>query len=755
MSAAVAHMVHRRKEHDEMALTDATAEGGTLVLPPQLVTTGFGADATKIQAHATKIQAFARQKNAKKEVARLRTEVALQRQRESTAQTEEGLRRLTVYLLFVFVLSTTLVIQKNQGDAFKMHTVVNQAIVGVDGFDSINTLEDAWRVYKDIISLLYAPGDNVLDGHSSASLMDPSRDQFRGLPNRCACCDSGGGDMCTEFVQAWTPVSVEGTVWHRRTSSVDLTARSMDEAALCAENLQQGPCCTAYDWCSECEQCGGSVPSNTTGHVHVNLPSGCRNLSLRSLQEGLFNLHHTTYGVSDATGGYIFEHFRHLGPFLLKQRRYQTAECRTTHDFYPKCLGTAESTDDIDLTSTDHHSSHVIASMTEALKNERLQHAFAYDELFQAFVFEGDPGIFSYPLEVVSCQLEMLHDSEWAGRQTSDLELSLFLYNGNVDVYIFVDFTTHFGLTGVVETDLIIKAVAVRDMYSSSSDYARAALEAIVVCALVFEVFAYGKCIIVKFRQNTQQRRQVHANGAKEIVAKRNRQKDQSMVLLLDTLSIVFCFAQVICWTVLVARMQAFSLPPLEDERMENHWIVVGSAAKLIEIVDLWTQYVYINTSSLVLCTFRVFFFFEFHKRLSFATAVFRKTANELAHFSIVFVILNLFYAFIGHNIFGEESAYFSSIGIAFSTMMHLFIADIIWVPEDLQHNYFFGLAFFWSFIGVSFFILFNVVLSIIVDGYIAVKGEADKTDSIFDTVKTSISAKTIGLCRKRRGNGI
>jgi hypothetical protein len=138
----------------------------------------------------------------------------------------------------------------------------------------------------------------------------------------------------------------------------------------------------------------------------------------------------------------------------------------------------------------------------------------------------------------------------------------------------------------------------------------------------------------------------------------------------------------------------------------------------------------------------RIFSFFKFHKRLAFSTAVLYKTASELGHFALVFLTLNAFYAFIGFNIFGEESEQFASMPMAFSTVMHLFIADINWTPETLQHNYIAGLIFFWSFLAISYFILFNVVLSIIVDGYMAVKEEMRSSDSIFKTVQKSIGKK-------------
>ena len=116
-------------------------------------------------------------------------------------------------------------------------------------------------------------------------------------------------------------------------------------------------CCKAYSWCSECEQCGGTVPMHDHSYEWSLLPSACTDEPLRLAQESLFSLHSTVYGAYDETGGYIFEHFRYFGPFMLKQHRYADATCRTAHDFYQKCLHETDMThEDISAANADFHS---------------------------------------------------------------------------------------------------------------------------------------------------------------------------------------------------------------------------------------------------------------------------------------------------------------------------------------------------------------------------------------------------------------
>jgi hypothetical protein len=495
-----------------------------------------------------------------------------------------------------------------------MESVIRRSIIEVEGFGSIHNLSNAWHVHKGVVNLMYGTGDNVLDGQHENSLMSPARDPFRGLSNRCACCNTTflteEGQTCDAFINSRTPDlsdhhdsdTLASNKQHRRRAGSSSSGANKREyaylTALQAEELERCKddsmdlCCKAYEWCSQCAQCGGSIPVNLAGHTYDNLPDVCHDLSLRALQEGLFNLHHTIYGIYDETGGYIFDYFKHIGPFVLKQKRHASVKCRSTHDFYPNCLGTAENKETIDLDSLDHHSDHVMTNLKEALLNERLNHAFQYDGLFEAFVFEGDTGVFSYPLEVVACQLSMLQEGEWASRQTSDLELSFFLYNGNTDVYAFVDFRTHFALSGLVESHLLVKAIAARNMYSSTQDCVRGFLEAVVVCGVLLDAYVYAKYLLEKLQRNYRDTGKVHPPaGAGDDYVSNSRKQSWTLKLkpspgkggyLLTDLSFIICsFAQIVCWAALVDATQSFRPPPLETSRMEHHWIILESVSNV------------------------------------------------------------------------------------------------------------------------------------------------------------------------------
>jgi len=136
--------------------------------------------------------------------------------------------------------------------------------------------------------------------------------------------------------------------------------------------------------------------------------------------------------------------------------------------------------------------------------------------------------------------------------------------------------------------------------------------------------------------------------------------------------------------------------------------------------------------ASVILMTLRVIKLLDFQPRLGLVTRTLAHAAVDLAHFFLVFLLVHCAYAMVGYISFGSSIAKMASFSKASMTLMEVLLGDTD-VLTDLMQLKNAGVAtfFFWSFILISFFILINVLLAILVDAYVEIKAEAENTTTV------------------------
>lgn len=101
---------------------------------------------------------------------------------------------------------------------------------------------------------------------------------------------------------------------------------------------------------------------------------------------------------------------------------------------------------------------------------------------------------------------------------------------------------------------------------------------------------------------------------------------------------------------------------------------------------------------------------------------------SDLFHFALLYFWILISYAYVGYFIFGHQfsamSTFDKSMGVLFIIMMNFdpeqFWQQLLGAANELTLH-----IYLWTYIVITFFILLNMFLAIIVDSYAVVKAES------------------------------
>ena len=110
----------------------------------------------------------------------------------------------------------------------------------------------------------------------------------------------------------------------------------------------------------------------------------------------------------------------------------------------------------------------------------------------------------------------------------------------------------------------------------------------------------------------------------------------------------------------------------------------------------------------------------DFHPRMGLVSRTIRIAAFDLFFFFILMGLITGLYAILGTLIFGRESNNFATVSHSTVTMLSA-LAGLYSHPSDDDSV---SQLFYWSYMLVSFFVMLNALLAIIIDAYTAVVAE-------------------------------
>ena len=162
-----------------------------------------------------------------------------------------------------------------------------------------------------------------------------------------------------------------------------------------------------------------------------------------------------------------------------------------------------------------------------------------------------------------------------------------------------------------------------------------------------------------------------------------------------------------------------------------------------------------LNLSDISLfCTLTMLFRFlkvlDFQPRLALVSATISKAAVNLYYFFIVFLSQVGGFAVCGYLIFGKSSPFFSSPQNAITTCINMFMGDLSADDQMSEtHMVLSWKIYYSSFLCITFFVLLNILLAIIVDAYVEVKDAAAAGSGVSEDLLKIITNSN--FCRTKK----
>ena len=214
----------------------------------------------------------------------------------------------------------------------------------------------------------------------------------------------------------------------------------------------------------------------------------------------------------------------------------------------------------------------------------------------------------------------------------------------------------------------------------------------------------------------------------------------------LDWLNYGLQLGAVVCWTVYVVQTDrlAHSLK-LHYDVYSNYMAVArltevtedmgkfqALVANIEQLVDLRRDYSNFLCFSLLVTCLQTLKNLDFHPKMGLITKTISGAASDLVFFVILYLIVQVVYGFLAVLVFGKFASAFSSFGSAFVTNQYLLLG--IYEPQDdmdMAPQQMIATIYYWSYMLITFFILLNALLAIIVESYAGVKSLADQEEDI------------------------
>jgi len=340
-------------------------------------------------------------------------------------------------------------------------------------------------------------------------------------------------------------------------------------------------------------------------------------------------------------------------------------------------------------------------------------------------------------------QIHELRDSGWVDRNTESVDCITVTYNAEMGMYTYVKLNFKFNRSGLMKITFSTESV-------DAQPYRNQML-------LFFDVMYLVRILYMSYME-MKELIPAAQNGWDGIV------DYMEFWNVIDWLSIFSGIWIATLWSGLVAHQEALSaeilnLPTLtihdtfskpeeidyagDYETRQSIFIsepdyfdkVYAIHNRFGEIADhFYTFRVAMWIFTFVLM-FKFFKAFRANPKLQVATATLARSATDIIHFLVVFFAIFMSFAVISHTSFGYAMYEFHSLGASLNTcfevLMGAFDYEAIYAVDPMV-----GTIWFIMFNTIVLFVLLNILLAIIMDTYVLVKGEEEGADSIITQAK-------------------
>lgn len=316
--------------------------------------------------------------------------------------------------------------------------------------------------------------------------------------------------------------------------------------------------------------------------------------------------------------------------------------------------------------------------------------------------------------------------------KTEKVTAQVVVYNAELgyfgNVMVFFEFTDG----GKIEVSHSVNTIRV-ELYETPEDWGRFAMEVLLAVGAVYSVYEE----VMDFISSKKTKGSYMAYFA-------------SMWNYIDVASIAIHLATIIMWFIFSwSRARAFE-PDIHYDiyknieasafitklRIPNEFPEMGDMfLEMKNLVDYMQLYMTLSGINIILILGRILKLMDFQPRLGVITHTLSLAFADLMHFFVIFIMVFMGYAFIGHVIFGFQSVHFSDMTHSTNSLFQNLLGDITYFLEDFKNasgiTFFVGMIYFYSFNIFVFMILFNFLLAIICDAFGEVKANAAESVSV------------------------
>eukprot|EP00736_Rhodelphis_marinus_P008974 Rmarinus@m.26411 len=407
------------------------------------------------------------------------------------------------------------------------------------------------------------------------------------------------------------------------------------------------------------------------------------------------------YPQGEYLPGVIQSYNRAVGGLLLRQfRRKQSSGCGSSFDHYfPECYRHSDTT----------------ATFSGVVSNT----SYSYmHELGGGYFVGFDLGVHNLELDLQVSKWNYMLADMWLSRATRRLDMWLVTFNPNYDFFGVVELRFEFDLGGTVSPHLEVMAVETELSWTAIR---------------IIAITLYMSLGIFLISQTTYDMYKDFAMGTTALLGlKRLSQRASAYI---DVPMIILFFV------IFVEHMQVNSsvyLPETMTFYSETEiQAFLGSMKDIHEKAQDANRVGTIHAVYFIILILRFMKYAECNERMTFLLKTVKRARGDLLSFFFVFMLIVFAYAIGGFIIWGGQLPVFKTVGHSTHALLSVLteVGDIP-ISEMSDMRPVVTYLFFWSYVVFVIFLLFNVLISIVIDSYVETRkrmGEAQCAGAMDD----------------------
>ena len=316
--------------------------------------------------------------------------------------------------------------------------------------------------------------------------------------------------------------------------------------------------------------------------------------------------------------------------------------------------------------------------------------------------------------------------------KTQKVTAQIVVYNAELgyfgNVMVFFEFTEG----GKIEVTHSLNTVKV-ELYETTEDWIRFSMEILLTIGAIYSV--YGELMDLLESKKTRGSYMAYFSSVWNYI---------------DVASITIHCVTISMWFIFGWKLAADFSPNIHYDiyknieasaflpnlKVPNQFAELGDLfLEMKNLVTYLQLYMTLSGINIILMLARILKLMDFQPRLGVITHTLALACADLLHFFVIFIMIFMGYAFIGHVIFGYASEHFSDMTASVNSLFQNLLGDITYFMEDFKQQngltFAVGMIYFYSFNIFVFMILFNFLLAIICDAFGEVKANASESVSV------------------------